>query len=116
MIANNDLFFAFLSKFGFIEVDASCLEIIDQIKLFSTCTHLIGVHGAGMTNMIFNKASNFKIIELFHLNSIPPHYFFLAKQFGFEYYPFVNGNEINGNFLIDIESFSKFMLDVEFLI
>ncbi len=51
---------------GFEIIDADTLTLPEQIKLFSECRHLIGIHGAGLVNILYrhpNKLSLFEIRE-----------------------------------------------------
>ena len=70
-------------------VDADALNIQEQVKLFSETALLIGIHGAGLTNMMFRAPQSMNVIELFPLAhgkfEIPPHYFLLSNIFGFRY-------------------------------
>ena len=78
-----------LKKYNVEFVDADTLNIQEQIKLFSETALLIGIHGAGLTNMMFRAPQSMDVVELFPLAQgkfeIPPHYFLLAKIFGFRY-------------------------------
>jgi hypothetical protein len=53
----------FLKKKGFTSIILSNLSFQDQVSLFSNCSYVIGLHGAGFANLIFcNKGV--KILEL----------------------------------------------------
>jgi hypothetical protein len=70
-------------------IDADILNIEQQIKLFSETELLVGIHGAGLTNLMFRSEKKMKVLEIFPDCSgeyqIPPHYFLLSNIFGFKY-------------------------------
>jgi capsular polysaccharide biosynthesis protein len=53
-----------LAQYGFTTVDAAVLTFEDQVKLFSGCEVLVGVHGAGLTNCLFMKPGG-RVLELY---------------------------------------------------
>lgn len=62
-VLNEDEILAVLSKFGFVEVVAEDLSFSEQVSLFSHCEYLIGIHGAGLTNMLCMPSGS-RVIEL----------------------------------------------------
>ncbi|MDO9551456.1 DUF563 domain-containing protein [Rhodonellum sp.] len=73
-------------KFGFKIVDSSKLSLEEQIVLFSGASEIIGVHGAGLTNIIFRSGHHLKILEIFPGAELTPeHYRNLSKKMGFKY-------------------------------
>lgn len=104
-------------EYGFIIVEAENMSFDEQLNLFSKCTHLAGVHGAGLTNMLFMK-SNSKILEIRrndddHNNC----YFSMANVLNFNYYYFLVSGGSNkatvqeDDFTADLDSLKE-MLDV----
>lgn len=83
-IKNYDEIFKISEQYGFILADTNDMTLSEQIKLFNNIKYLIGIHGAGLVNMIYCK-HNLKFLEIFPPNNIPPHYYWLAKNWGFEY-------------------------------
>lgn len=53
-----------LTEYGFNIVDTEGLPLSDQIEIFSKTGMLIGIHGAGMTNLIFRGSAPLKVLEL----------------------------------------------------
>ncbi len=53
----------FLTKNGFVSVQLSKLEFTKQISLFYNCEKVLGLHGAGLSNLIWSK-KNTEIIEI----------------------------------------------------
>lgn len=72
-------------SFGFETVDADELSFEAQIALFRTTRFLVGIHGAGLVNCMFRRGGQLDILELFPPDNIPPHYFWLAQNYGFGY-------------------------------
>jgi capsular polysaccharide biosynthesis protein len=97
-----------ISKFGFEIIDADDITIEKQITIFSGVRYLIGIHGAGMINMIFRNNKPLTIIEIFPpvtTDYLPYHYIMLSKLFGFDYSYIVGKKEVNkfsGGFRVDI--------------
>ncbi|EZH73400.1 hypothetical protein ATO12_15790 [Aquimarina atlantica] len=66
-------------------IDAQNFTIAEQVKLFTNATHIIGLHGAGLMNMIYCKNKHIKILELFPGNFYKAVYYWLASQFSYSY-------------------------------
>ncbi len=97
-------------KFGFIIVDTGAMSFAKQLKLFSKCTHLAGVHGAGLTNMLFMKSSS-KILEIRRNNDDHNNcYYSMASSLNLEYYYLLASGDSNGasvqedNFIADLSN------------
>jgi Glycosyltransferase 61 len=95
-------------KYEVERVDADTLNIQEQIKLFSETALLIGIHGAGLTNMMFRAPQSMNVLELFPMAhgkfEIPPHYFLLSNIFGFTYQAILGSpytNNLNKSFDVD---------------
>lgn len=77
------------------QVKFICLEemtTIDQIQIFSDAKMIIGVHGAGLSNMVFMPKKS-KVLELFPSTVIKWHFGILAKICEHEYSMKVLNNE-----------------------
>lgn len=68
-ILYEDKLIKFLTIHGFKTIHAENLSFKQQILLFSACEVLLGVHGAGLTNMIWMPSERGITIEI----SVPPH-------------------------------------------
>jgi capsular polysaccharide biosynthesis protein len=77
---------AILRKFGF---KAHCMEdycLVDQIEIMSKAEMLVGLHGAGLTNMMFMRPQS-KILEIRNYEDNHNNcYFALASEFGHRYF------------------------------
>jgi Glycosyltransferase 61 len=76
---------SFLTKIGFQIVDTDNLNFQQQVDLFSCADFVIGLHGAGLTNLIYHQGSSLKLLEIFPVDFIHPHYFWLCHTFGYKY-------------------------------
>jgi hypothetical protein len=78
-----------LQKYSFECVDADRLTIEQQIRIFSEAAFVVGIHGAGLTNMMFRYPYQMNVLEILpdvpERFAIPPHYFLLSGIFGFHY-------------------------------
>lgn len=72
-------------KYNFEVVDTDKLSLAEQIALFSQTKWLIGIHGAGLTNLIYRQNAALKLLELLPGDYLQPHYFWLCKGMGHEY-------------------------------
>lgn len=107
-IGNMDALAPLLKKYNFELIDADVLSIDQQIRLFSETQFLIGIHGAGLTNMMFRYPATMGVLEILPdavgRFQIPPHYFLLAGIFGFSYHAVLGGSytsNVNKSFGVD---------------
>ena len=91
-----------LAKFNIAIIDADQMGIAEQINKFSNASFICGIHGAGLSNIIFVKNSTCHLLEIFPPDSIPPHYFWLSAELGFSYDAIVGSTEYNNGFTVDI--------------
>ena len=76
---------AIAQNHGYEVIDTDGLSLQEQIKLFSETKWLIGIHGAGLTNVLYRKNAPMKVLELLPADYLQPHYFWLSKGMGHEY-------------------------------
>ena len=96
-----------LNKYHFELVDTDGWSLEEQIVLFSETEFLIGLHGAGLTNIMFSYNNQLRIIEINPPNRIACQYYWLADIFGYRYNCILgdDGNNQTKNSLIT-EGFS----------
>ena len=75
-VANESEVLGVLGAYRFEVVELESLTVADQIELFSDARAVIGVHGAGLTNLLF--ATRAAVLELFQPGFFNPCYFTLA--------------------------------------
>ena len=73
------------TKYGFEIVDTEKMSLDEQIKLFSNSRNIVGLHGAGLTNIIFRRGGPLSLLEIFPPDNIPPHYYWLTIIFNYKY-------------------------------
>lgn len=88
-VRNGDEIREILTAKGFECVDADLLSLPEQIELFANCRHLVGIHGAGLVNMLYRhpeKLSLFEICEPMHpVLALNAQYHNIAVTLGFDY-------------------------------
>jgi hypothetical protein len=93
-------------KLGFSIVDTDTLSPRQQIELFSGVRFLVGIHGAGLTNMAFTRQPGC-LVEIFPPPSrgyLPYHYIILAKMFNWSYNAIIGAasrSTLSGGFYVD---------------
>lgn len=73
-----------LRELGFEIVEPHTFSLAEQVNLFSRASIVAGVHGAGLTNMIFAQ-SGCRVLEVRPSGSRNNCYFALADSLGFQY-------------------------------
>ncbi len=115
-IENTEEIEAICFERSFEIMDADALSYTQQVELFSQASCIVGIHGAGLTNMVFSRG-HCKILEVFpppDLGYLPYHYILLATMKGFQYRALVGEpNKINfsGGFHLDKDRFSRSLIE-----
>ncbi len=110
-LVNEDELFPILESFGIQIIYAEELTFEEQIRLFSKVSILIGVHGAGLTNMLF-MAPNTKVLELrFENDTINNCYFSLASALNINYY-YCLGSSQNSDLYIKENNFRDILNEI----
>jgi capsular polysaccharide biosynthesis protein len=91
-----------LAGHGFTEVCLEDLSFLEQVKLFSSASHVVAAHGSGLTNVLFAK--DLKVIELFSEgHGVRPEYFQLSTVLGHQYRAVVSHSVNDANdFRVDV--------------
>jgi len=71
--------------YGFEAVDADELTLEEQITLFTGARYVVGIHGAGLVNIMFRRGAPLSLLEIFPPDNIPPHYYWMSQGYGFGY-------------------------------
>jgi hypothetical protein len=74
-----------LARFGVEVVDADGLTLGQQVELFGSAEVVVGIHGAGLGNLIFRRNAECALIEIFPPEEISLWFPWLAYQLGFTY-------------------------------
>jgi capsular polysaccharide biosynthesis protein len=83
-LTNEDEIFSFLQREGFEKYELSKLSVQDQIRLFSSASFVIGLHGAGVGNIIFCREGT-RVIEMFDPGYIHPVMWMQTPSLGLQY-------------------------------
>ena len=74
--------------FGFQIVFTERMSLAEQIDLFSRARFVVGIHGAGLTNIAFRRGAPLGLLEIFPPRArggTPPLFCWLANTLGFDY-------------------------------
>lgn len=82
-IQNEDEILDRLAIHGFKRYFLEELSITEQIELFYDADYVIGVHGAGLVNLIFSSEIN--VLEIFPTSYVMTHYYYLSKSLNHTY-------------------------------
>jgi hypothetical protein len=72
-------------RYGFRIIDPAHMELHQQVETFAAAGHVVGTHGAGLTNIIFRKRAPLHVLEIFPQRRGALFYFIIARHFGFAY-------------------------------
>lgn len=75
-----------LRPWGFVPVQLEALSLAEQIALMQTAEAVIGIHGAGLTNLAFCQPGTL-VVEIFPRNAVLPYFWSLAQVAGLSYFP-----------------------------
>lgn len=95
-LKNEDKIISILREHDFKIIYSEELSLKEQIRLFSQTTHLLSLHGAGLSNMVFMPPHS-KVIEIRHneKNHMLNFFFNLAHTIQREYYYVLGRNQGN---------------------
>ena len=80
-ITNEAALLKLLTARGFVPIVPDGLTVAQQADLFSHAEAVVGVHGAGLTNLLFSRPGT-RVVELFSPRRMAPCYFILALENG----------------------------------
>jgi capsular polysaccharide biosynthesis protein len=74
-------------RFGFEIVQTGDRSMEDQQEIFSASRYVVGIHGAGLTNLIFRKNAACSVLEIYPPSVKRPrfNFYFMAKALGFHH-------------------------------
>jgi capsular polysaccharide biosynthesis protein len=102
-----------LSINGFVSITLENYSVELQAKLFQQAEIIVAPHGAGLTNLIFSKNKNLRLLELFGKDYQNECYASLCREMGFIYYYHVSDKgDAYGNYEVSSEVISKFIDEV----
>lgn len=77
---------AALRPWGFVSVQLETLSLAEQIALMQGAEAVIGIHGAGLTNLAFCQPGA-TVIEILPRNAVLPYFWIIAQVAGLNYFP-----------------------------
>lgn len=105
-IENNIEVAAICAEYGFETVDFDELALPAQIRAMSQARYVVGIHGAGLTNMLFRHGRHLGLLEIYPPAAyFPFHYIIMANQLGYQYDGVIGrpGTEAySGGFQVDL--------------
>ena len=86
-VANREDLEEVCRRFGFSIIDPAGMPLSEQMERFSRAAFVVGVHGAGLTNIIFRRDAPLHLLEIFPGPPGPQaaQYFFVCRTTGFGY-------------------------------
>jgi capsular polysaccharide biosynthesis protein len=79
---------ACLHPWGFAPVQMETLSLPEQIALMQGAEAVIGIHGAGLTNLAFCPPGT-TVIEILPSSAVLPYFWIIAQVAGLRYFPLV---------------------------
>jgi hypothetical protein len=100
---------AITHRYGFETLYAEDLTFEEQVRRFSETRVLVGIHGAGLTNMLFSDAPKLRCLELLTSAYPMPHYYWMSELLGIERYDAIFGSALDGrqSFIVDPAAFER---------
>lgn len=80
-LLNEDELFQVLQKHGFVAMDCGAHSLEEQVSIFSSATHVVGLHGAAFTNIIYCQPGT-RIYEMINALSLRGFYWSLSDVCG----------------------------------
>lgn len=102
-----------IKKYGFDIIETENLDFFDQAKIFVNADVIGGIHGGGLSNMLFMDKSK-KVIEVRGKNDYYNNcYFSLASGLDLKYFYFLsdvkNNDFYHNDYYVDITKFEEFL-------
>jgi len=82
---------ALCAAYGFNKFIATSLNFREQFQTFQQSSVILGVHGAGLANILFCRPGT-TIVEIFPRTFIKSTYLWLARRLNCEYIPYIAGD------------------------
>jgi len=103
-----------LDKFGFETVCAEDLNYLQQVELFRDVKYFIGIHGAGLTNLLHSSIPDLRVLEIFTESLVHASFYRFLKMLGVGHYDAITGStfDVNHNFTVDVKAFESKVADL----
>lgn len=104
-IENNAEIEVVCRELGFEVVDFDLLTLPEQIHTMAESRYVVGIHGAGLTNMLFRGSYPMGLLEIYPPSDyFPFHYIMMANQLGYQYDGLIGQpgtHKFSGGFYVD---------------
>lgn len=84
-IRNEASLYKRLQRYGFERIYLEDRSLVEQARLFNSAEWIIGLHGAGLSNIVFCRPGT-RITEVFAPDFIATNFWTLSEQLGFQYH------------------------------
>lgn len=104
-LINSAEVFPILAQHGFEIVCAEDLSYSQQAQLFAETRYVVGLHGAGLTNLLYSDIPRLRALELTSSDLIQTHFYWMNHVIGVEHHDVLLGSpfDINWNFAVEPE-------------
>ena len=85
-IVNEDEVNAILKKYHFINISFDNLPMEEQMNIIYNAEIVAGVHGAGLSNLVFSSQHTKCCIEIIPKSHVTPAFWFLSSSLGLSYF------------------------------
>jgi capsular polysaccharide biosynthesis protein len=94
---------------GFEMIYAEDLSYEKQVELFREVKYFVGIHGAGLTNLLHSKIDELYVLEIFSESLVHASFYRFLEMLHIKYYDAIVGSafDINWNFTIDENKFRE---------
>ena len=96
---------------GFEVLDFDTMTVAQQVQLLSQTRYLVGIHGAGLVNMLFRGGRPMGLLEVLPPGDYYPfHYMLMAAQLGYQYDGLIgeaSPNKYSGGFYVEPNKFRE---------
>lgn len=108
-IKNMDELLPILREHGFEIIYAEDLSYSEQVRLFSEVRFFVGIHGAGLTNLLHADIPSLHVLEIFTETFIHASFYRFLRILGIRYYDAISGTklDVNWNYEVDAVAFGE---------
>jgi hypothetical protein len=115
-LADEDVVMARLESLGFERALLGCMPFVEQVHLFHSASVVVGMHGAGLSNIAFMPRGG-KVVEILTPDRLWPTYRGVAARSGLEHFPYVGTRageicETDSDVSVDVAHFIEFVVEV----
>ena len=101
-------------QYGYVAVDTATMSLREQIALFGGAQAVVGIHGAGLTNILFRRGGALRLLEISPADLRSTHYRSLCIQFGYAFQRVTGGAmDEEFRFLLPADRFEQALRDLE---